>query len=252
MRIRVDFGRIFPGLVLLLAGLVLLVILVLVAALAFLFSFIGGAGTILGAALELTLIPAFLIVAGIVTILTGVSWWGKGGEGWFSRVARARASDDMLRVSQRAGEIIGVVVTLIVFVFLYENQLRGVAFFTQSFGAEEQFFFYAPLFAGVLLSLARATYGHRNGVRPFDSLNALFLAVAAFWLLSVFPFDFTHLGDMFPTSIQFLFGWLNNDIGRVLFAFAGVVSLVNCAYTSILFAYVRNQLYSVRARPLGM
>ncbi len=246
MRFRIDFGRIFPGLLLVLTGLVVLLILLIIAAVTFLFSFVGEAGTVLGVALELTLIPAALIVAGIIPILTGVSWWGRDREGWFSGVARVRATEDRMRYSQRAGEVIGVVVSSIIFLFLYENQLRGVRFFTSSFGTTEQFFFYAPLFTGIVLSLARALYGHRNGIRPLDCANALFLAVAAFWLLSVFPFDFPHLGDLFPTSIQFLFGWLTDDIGRFLLTLAGVASLINFFYTAFLYASVRDLLFAPR------
>ena len=242
MKFRIDFGRVFPGLILLFSGLLLLVVLILIVVVAFLFSFLAGSGTVLGIALELMLVPVVLIAAGIITILTGVSWWGKGGEDWFSGIAKARAMKDRMRLSERVGEVIGVVISIIIFLFLYENQLRGVAFFASKFGGNAQFFFYAPLFTGMALSLTKAVYGRRNGIRPLDSLNSLFLAVAAFWLLSVFPFDFTHLGDMFPTSIQFLFQWLTNNIGRALIILAGVASLTNCVYTALLYFSVRGQL----------
>lgn len=251
MNFRVDFGRIFPGVLMVIAGLIILVALLLVAVVAFFFSFLSGWGSVLGSALELTLVPAFLIIGGIVTILTGVTWWGKREEGWLSRTAKARAMEDRMRISARAGEVFGVFVSVIVFLFLYENQLRGVAFFTPEFGGTAQFLFYAPLFTGMALSLARALYGHRNGVRPLDSLNALFLAVSAFWLLSIFPFDFTHLGDMFPTSIQFMFGWLDNAIGRILFTLAGLGSLLSFVYTAFLYSSVRGQLAVIQRKDLS-
>jgi hypothetical protein len=242
LKFRLDFGRVFPGLLLVISGLILLVVLLIVAAVAFLFSFAAGTGAILGTALELTLIPAILIAAGIVTILTGFSWRNRGGEGWFSETAKDRAHQDRIRFSGRVGEVVGVVISFIIFLFLYENQLRGVAFFASGFGGLEEFFFYAPLFTGIALSLARAVYGRRNGIRPLDSLNALFLAVAAFWLLSVFPFDFSHLGDMFPTTIRFLLFWLNNDVGRFLFNLAGIASVINFVYLVVLYSLVRSQL----------
>ncbi|HEV2226323.1 MAG TPA: hypothetical protein VGR56_05900 [Nitrososphaerales archaeon] len=247
MKFRIDFGRVFPGLVILFAGFVLLAVLALVAVVAFLFSFLLGAA-VLGVTLELMLIPAVLIAAGVVTTLTGVSWWGIGGDGWFSRIVRKRAKGDGLGLGARVGELIGVAISLIIFLFLYENQVRGVAFFTSTFDGTAQFFFYAPLFTGMALSFARAVYGHRNGVRPFDSFNALFLTAAAFWLLSVFPFDFTHLGDMFPASIQFLFGWIGNWVGQVLFILAGVASLINFMYTGVLYGSVRSQLMAIKGR----
>lgn len=252
MRFRVDFGLVFPGLVIFLLGLAALIILVFATALGFLFSFVPGWEAVGWTISQLLLIPGALMLAGVIIMFSGVSWWGAGGESWWSRVARARATQDYLRISQRVGEIFGVFISAVIFLFLYENQLRGVAFFTPAFGWSEQFLFYAPLFAGIALSLARAVYGHKNGLRPFDGANALFLAFAAFWLLSVFPFDFTHFGDMFPAQIQFIFSWLTNDVGRVLFALAGIGSLANFVYTTALYAAVRNQLhYLASSRPLG-
>jgi len=242
LKIKVDFGRVLPGLLLVVAGLVLLTALVLVAVIAFLFSFVSGVGAVVTIALELMLIPAALFAVGIITIVSGVTWWGPGIEGWFSGWAARRAQRDRLRAPQRVGEIIGICIGVIIFLFLYENQLRGAAFFTSSFGSLAQFYFYAPLFTGMFLSFARAAHGRRNPVRPFDCLNDLFLAVAAFWLFSAFPFDFSRFGEMFPSPIQFIFGWLNNDIGHILLAFAGTFSLVNSAYTLLLYSAVRGQL----------
>ncbi len=244
MKFRIDFGRVLPGLLLFFAGLFILAVLVLFAVVAFLFSFMPAAQSALGFILQLMLVPSLMMAGGVILGLTGVSWWGTG---WFNGVAKARALKDRIRYSERIGEVFGVAVTFIIFLFLYENQLRGVAFFTSEFGAQAQFFFYAPLFTGMVLSLARAVYGHRNGVRPFDSLNALFLAASAFWLLQVFPFDFAHLGDMFPSVIQFLFGWVTNDIGRLLFIVAGLASLMNFVYTLVLYSSVRGQLIAMRA-----
>lgn len=242
MKFKVDFGRILPGLLLVAAGLILLAALLLVAVVAFLFSFISGFGGVAATALELMLVPAVLITAGVVTILTGVSWWGRGRETWSSGMVERRAARDRMRASQRAGEVVGVVISAIIFLFLYENQLRGAAFFAPSFGTLAEFFFYGPLLAGMALSLARAAYGRRNALRPYECLNALFVAVAAFWLLSAFPFDFSRLGEMFPSSIQVVFGWLNNEIGQILFALAGFASLVNLVYTGFLYSAVRGEL----------
>ena len=247
MKVKIDFGRVLPGLILVVTGLVLIAVLLIVAVVAFLFSFIPGAGGIVRVALEIAVVPALLIAVGVVTVVTGVSWWGRAGDTWFSGWAGRRAVKDRLRISERTGELFGVVFVIIVFLFLYENQLRGAAFFAPSFGGLAQFFFYGPLFTGMVLSSARAVYGRRNAIRPFDCLNMLFLAVAAFWLLSAFPFDFSQFGGMFPSEIQFVFGWLNNDIGRILFTLAGLGSLANSVYTGVLYSAVRGELEPRRA-----
>lgn len=249
MKFRIDFGRVFPGLILVISGLILLAILLIVAVIAFFFSFLGGSGGLLAGALELTLVPVLLVAAGVVTILSGVSWWGKGGEGWLSGIARRRALDDRMGIPARVGEVVGVVITTIIFFFLYENQLRGAAFFTSSFGRSAQFFFYAPLFTGMVLSLARAAHGRRNAIRPLDALNELFLAFAAYWLLTNWPFDFRQFGGLFPTQIQVLFGWLTNDIGRFLFILAVVGATISFLYTAVLYVSVRGELQRLRSDP---
>ena len=242
MKIRIDFGRVLPGILLLVTALILIVVLLLVAIVAFLFSFVVGVGGIVGLALELMLVPALLIVAGIITVVAGVSWWAPGGEGWSYGWAARRASKDRMRVGDRVGEIIALVLGVIIFLFFYENQLRGAAFFASSFGSLAQFYFYGPLVTGMVLSFARAAYGRRNAIRPFDVLNSLFLSAASFWLFSAFPFNFARFGEMFPSSIQFLFGWLNNDIGHILLFLGGLVSLVSAVYTLFLYSAVRGQL----------
>ncbi len=246
MRVRVDLGRVFPGLVLVLTALGLYAVLIIVAVVSFMFSFDRAAEGVLWASLKLLLVPTLVLAAGVLTVLAGVSWWG-GGEGWFSGVAKARALKDRIGASERAGEVIGTSISVLILLFLYANQTRGVAFFTSSFGLAEMFFFYAPLVVGIALSLSRAVYGRRNAIRPFDSLQGLFMALAAFWLLAVFPFDFTHFADMFPSSIQFLFAWLTDDVGRLVLTVAGVVALAVSGYTMALYAAVRGQLLRLPA-----
>ncbi len=152
---------------------------------------------------------------------------------------------DRLKVSSRTGEILGVVIAAIVFLFPYENQLRGVKFFTNGFAPTEQLVFYGPKFNGMVMSLTRAILGRRNAVWPSDSPNALFLAFSASWLLIVFPFEFPHFADMFPAAIQFIFGRLTNDIGRFLFSLA-FISIANCLWTATLYLAVRGQLLRLR------
>lgn len=248
MKVKIDFGRVLPGLLLAVAGLLLIVVLLIVAVVTFLFSFMGFGG-VATVALELLLIPTIFIAAGVITVITGVSWRSRGGDGWFVGWAGRRAMKDRMRISERIGEVFVVVISLIVFLFLYENQIHGVAFFMSSFGTLAEFFFYGPLFVEVVLSLARAMYGHRNAIRPFDCLGGFFLAAASFWLLSAFPFDFAQFGMMFPPSIQFIFGWLTDDIGRILLALGGVLSLLNAFYTAVLYSGVRGQLEGYNVEP---
>jgi hypothetical protein len=183
------------------------------------------------------------MLSGGIIMFSGVSGWGSlGAHGWSSGLVARRARKDRLRASERVGEVIGVVVSVFFFLFLYENFLRGVPFFTSAFGPSEQLLFFGPLLSGVLISLLRAIHGRRNALRPLDVLQAIFWAVAAFWLLSVFPFDFTHFPEMFPASIRFAISWVSNDLYAFLLLLAGIGSIANAAYTAVLYSLVRGSL----------
>ena len=82
----------------------------------------------------------------------------------------------------------------------HREPAEGNRFFLSRFGPLEELAFYGTWLVGAFVSIARAAYGRKNAVRPLVILQSGVLVVSAFWLLSVFPFDFSHLPDLLPQS----------------------------------------------------
>lgn len=121
---------------------------------------------------------------------------------------------DRLSLSLRVIEVFFAFCLLLLFGFFINHQTQPTGFFTEKFGTLEMFWLYAPLLFGLSAPLIRAWTGHRNPARPFEAATSLFLAVAALWLLAVFPFNFAHLADALPEGLRFLLAWINDGIGQ--------------------------------------
>ena len=126
-----------------------------------------------------------------------------------------KADREILTLPQRFGEVVTLVVTLLFLSFFAYHQAANTGFFTAAFGPQAMFFFYGPLLLSMAAPMTRALLGRRNPARPLEVVTNLFVAIAALWLLIVFPFNFAHLADALPTGIRFLLAWVNNDIGRI-------------------------------------
>ena len=245
MGIKIDFGRLFPGLVILLIGLGLLALWLVLAVISFFFFFIPGLHGIFYVTLDVGIASLILIVCGALLMLAGVSGWG-----WTVRpeapahraFTERRVDRDVVTVSERFGELVGVFISFLVLLFFIENQVRGTGFFTSAFGPTEQFLFYGAWVVDAVVSLTRAAYGRRNATRPLIAMGAFVWMFAAFWLLTVFPFNFAHLPDLLPHSIQFVLFWVNDQVGALVILLVGIGSLVNMFYNSAVYIRVRSEL----------
>ena len=102
---------------------------------------------------------------------------------------------------------------------------------------------YGPILLSLAAPLARAFNGRRNAGRPFEAVTDLCLALAAIWLLMVFPFNFSHLADPLPAAIRFFLAWVTNDIGRVIFILQVIVGLMAAIVTTVIYLSVRHRSF---------
>jgi hypothetical protein len=137
------------------------------------------------------------------------------------------------------GEIFGIIVVALMVFFFLENQRRMTGFFTSDFGQTESVLFYGSALFGVVTGCARALIGRRNMVRPLEVIGALLWAMASYWLLRTFPFDFAHLPDLLPEAVRFLLWWLTNDVARLLLLIGIIAGVLQAVYTTWLFLAVR-------------
>ncbi len=243
MPIRIDFGRLFPGVVILLVGVALFVLWLILVFVSFFAYFVPELRGIFYLDLDILVASIVLMVCGGLLMLLGFSgsrqmdqrgWWMGG------HVTR-RVDRDRMTPGERGGEVFGVFVSFLILLFFIVNQMRDTGFFTSRFGPVEEALFYGTWLVGACVSLARAVYGRRNAIRPFDALQGALLMVTALWLLQVFPFDFSHFPDLIPKALRFSLAWVSDPIGKVALALAAVGGFASMLYNAVMYVVVRSR-----------
>jgi hypothetical protein len=148
---------------------------------------------------------------------------------------------EVLTAGQRFGEIISIIVMLLVFGFFVSHQRTDTGFFAARFGAVEMFCLYGPILLSLFAPAVRALSGRRNPARPLEVATNVFMALAAIWLLLVFPFNFSHLADALPAAIRFVIAWINNDIGKVALILQTIVCPIIAIATTWKYVSVRRR-----------
>ena len=124
---------------------------------------------------------------------------------WFARRAEAEAKKDTLSYSERARNIVGVVVGLLIVLYFVAHQTWSTGFFTSKFNTLEMLLFYgAPIVERILFPALSGLFGRKNLARLFDVFGLILIAIALTWLFVVFPFDFAYLADVLPSFLRFL------------------------------------------------
>ena len=161
---------------------------------------------------------------------------------WFDGHAGKEAARDRLRPSERVGQLAGMVIALLVAVYFTVLYSSSSGFFTSKFTTADAVLFFGIAFLGVIPGLVRAVIGHKNVIRPLDVVLSISMLVAAAWFLSTFPFDFSHLADALPSSLQFLISWISDGLAKMLMAVAIIASIFIILYTTLLYLAVRRKL----------
>jgi hypothetical protein len=133
--------------------------------------------------------------------------------------------------------------------FFVTHQRLETGFFTERFGPVEMLCLYGPLALSLAAPLTRALYGQRNPARPVEVVTHLCAALAGLWLLQVFPFDFTHLADVFPAEFQFLLAWMSDGIGNFLLLLQVAVGVLAALFTLVTYAMVAVTRNRGRGKP---
>ena len=152
-----------------------------------------------------------------------------------------KTDKEVLTTAQRCGELISIIVMLLLFSFFVYHQGAQTGFFTAKFGALEMICLYGPILVSFAAPAVRAVSGRRNPARPFDVATYVFLALAALWLLMVFPFNFSHLADALPGALHFVLAWITNDIGKVCLILQVIIGPISALLTTRKYLSVRRR-----------
>lgn len=139
---------------------------------------------------------------------------------------------NILTMSDRIGEIAGIVLATLVAAFFVYHQIRNTGFMKADFGWFESLLLYGSFAFSIMSSGARAVMGRRDKARPFELASNVFLLVAALWFLTEFPFNFAHLADALPSTLRFILSWISNGIGWIIILLAFIGSTVAALYNS--------------------
>lgn len=160
-------------------------------------------------------------------------------KGGFVRHAQSEAKKDVMKLSERAGEIIGIICTLILLTFFISHNTSSTGFFTPKFGPLEQFLFYGSISFGIISSVGKIIVGRKNAIRPLDAFRSVFSGIALLWLLNVFPFNFSHLSDILPESLRVIITWITNDIAKMFMILGIIINFIVAAYMIALYISIK-------------
>lgn len=142
---------------------------------------------------------------------------------------RTNKDKEHLSPAQRFGEVISLAILALIIGYFWQLWTMGAGFFTSAFGPPERFWFFGPMICSLAAPTVRIVIGRRNPARPFEIVTDVLMIVGAIWLLRVFPFDFSHLGDALPGNLPTLFTWVPNWFGKLIL----VLQLVGGAIAAI-------------------
>lgn len=132
-------------------------------------------------------------------------------------MAGVQQSREVLQPFERVLEVLFTwLAMLLIGTFFLAHWLANTGFFTSEFGPTEMLALFGPMVLSLLAPIVRSATGLRNPGRLVEALANAALAVGSFWLLLVFPFDFSHFADVLPIVVQWMFWWVSNGIARLM------------------------------------
>jgi hypothetical protein len=129
--------------------------------------------------------------------------------------------------ARRWGGLYTVGLMLLLMAFFAYHQWKQTGFFTGKFGIVEMIALYGPIILSLAPPIQRAIQGRVNPSRPVEAISDLLLALGSLWLWHVFPFNFTHIADIFPMQMHFAFVWLTDSVGKFILLLQVVVGAIS-------------------------
>jgi len=154
-----------------------------------------------------------------------------------------------LTLAERVGEVAIIASLLFLFGFFWLHQSTNTGFFTAGFGTLARVCLYGPIVIALVAPAVRAVTGRRNPARPSEAVANTSLGLGTLWLLISFPLDFTHLGDVLPTSIRFLLGWVTDGLGRILMILQVILMPISVAVNIGWYFTIRKRKAAEPTRP---
>ena len=166
---------------------------------------------------------------------------------WYRNMIDKEVKADRITGGTLVGEIIAFFDLSSVLAFFVVHELRDTGFYTDAFGALEMFLLFGAGGFGVALVVLRIIVRRKNVIRPLDVASLLFFVIAHAVLLSVFPFDFSYVGDVLPSYLSWCVDWMSDTIGRILLALGVFGGCVGAVFTFATYVGVKKRLKEIEA-----
>lgn len=144
---------------------------------------------------------------------------------WFQKQAEKEAKRDVLKRSDRFGNLIGIIGTIIVLFFFAAHSTSQTGFFTSDFGAVSSFIFFGATAWGIIPSAIRLLTGRKSPSKLPDMFGSILVFIAMLYFLANFQFDFAHVADPLPDFLKWVVQWITAEFVRAVMVI-GVIALV--------------------------
>jgi len=173
----------------------------------------------------------------------------QGLKNWLRLQAEKEAKNDVLKKSDRIGNIIGFVGGIIVLIFFIVHSTSQTGFFTSGFGLVEAILFFGITGWGLIPVLVRFMAGKKSMAKPLDIIGMFLIFIAMIYFLATFPFDFSHFADPLPGALEWIIQWITNDIARALMILGTIAMVFLIPWQTVDYLYLRRELAKIPAAP---
>ncbi len=155
---------------------------------------------------------------------------------------RHEADSDVLKKGERIGQIVGVVMTVLVALFLLSHWTGDTGFYTSEFNGWDALVLFAPLLYGIVPSSYRALIGRKNVVRPVDILGMMLFVISAAYFLCSFHFDMQFFADPLPEWLRFIIDWIDEGWAKLFLALGIIGGTAGIGWTILAYLKVKELL----------
>lgn len=160
----------------------------------------------------------------------------------FQDMIDREVKSDRIKGSALFGEIVGFIAMSICLSFFVVHYTRDTGFFTDDFGGLEMSLLFGSGGFALSIIILRIMIRRKNMIRPLDVASIVVFVIAQAVLLSVFPFDFAHVGDALPSYLSWIVDWISDDLGAIILAIGIIGGIIGAIFVSIIFVSVRQKL----------
>ena len=161
---------------------------------------------------------------------------------WFQREAEKEAKKDVLKKSDRFGNLVGIILGIVVLLFFVSHLTSQTGFFTPSFGTVSAIIFFAATAWALIASGLRLVTGRRSPSKLADIIGSFLVMISVIYFLSSWQFDFAHVADPLPGFLKWGLEWMTNEFAMNMMVLVGIVLVFVIPFQIVSYRCLRIEL----------